>query len=137
MTNLSFYLQESHKLCAEEIITKRIILSSIAKIFDPLGLLSPVFAAFKILFQEICKKEVDSDTPLGGETMKQWRSLLEDMQNITSLSIDRCYSSGLRSLESPLIELHGFADESNKAFGGVVYLRIKSGNSVVCNLVAS
>ena len=98
-----------------------------------LGLLSLVFVAF----QEICKKEVDSDTPLGGETMKQWRSLLEDMQNISSLSIDRCYSSGLRSLESPLIELDGFADVSNKAFGGVVYLRIKSGNSVVCNLVAS
>ena len=61
--NLTSYL-------AEEIITKRIILSSIARIFDSLGLLSPVFVAFKILFQEICKKEVDWDTPLGGETMK-------------------------------------------------------------------
>ena len=69
--------------------------------------------------------------------MKQWRSLLEEMQNISNLSIDRCYSSGLRSFESPLIELHGFADASNKAFGGVVYLRIQSDNSVVCNLVAS
>ena len=96
-----------------------------------------MFVAFKILFQEICEKEVDSGTPLGVETMKQWRSLLEDMQKISRLSIDRCYSSGLRSLESPLIELHGFAYASNKAFGGVVYLRIKSGNSVVCNLVAS
>ncbi|XP_022809686.1 uncharacterized protein LOC111346678 [Stylophora pistillata] len=59
------------------------------------------------------------------------------MQNISSLAIDRCYSSELRSLESRLVELHGFADASNKAFGGVVYLRIQSGNSVVCNLVAS
>ena len=72
---------------AEEIITKRIILSFIAKIFDPLGLLSPVFVAFKILFQEISKKEVDWDTPLRRETIKQWRSLLEDMQNISSLAI--------------------------------------------------
>ena len=39
--------------------------------------------------------------------------------------------------ESPLIDLHGFADASNKAFGGVVYLRIQSGCSVVCSLVAS
>ena len=69
--------------------------------------------------------------------MKQWRSLLEDMQKISGLSIDRCYSSGLRSLESLLIELHGFAYASNKAFGGVVHLRIKSGSSVVCSLVAS
>ena len=58
--NLTSYL-------VEEIITKPIILSSIAKIFNPLGLLSQVFVAFKILFQEICKKEVDWDTPLGGD----------------------------------------------------------------------
>ena len=96
-----------------------------------------MFVAFKILFQEISKKNVECDTPLGVETMKQFRSLLEDMQDISSLAIDRCYSSELRSLESPLIELHRFADASNKAFGGAVYLRIQSGNSVVCNLVAS
>ena len=59
------------------------------------------------------------------------------MQNISSLAIDRCYSSELRSCESSVIELHGFADASNKAFGSIVYLRIQSGNSVVCNLVAS
>ena len=56
--------------------------------------------------------------------------MLEDMENISSLAIDRCYSTELRSLGSPLIELHGFADASNKAL-------IQSGNSVVCNLVTS
>ena len=90
-----------------------------------------MFVAFKILSQEISKKKVDCDTPLGVETMKQFRSLLEDMQDISSLAIDRCYSSELRSLESPLI------DASNKAFGGVVSLRLQSGNYVVCSLVAS
>lgn len=43
----------------------------------------------------------------------------------------------LNSLETPIIELHGFSDDSDKAFGGVVYVRIQSGNSVVCKLVAS
>ena len=85
---LVFTLKNLTSYLAEEIITKQIILSSIAKIFDPLGLLPPVFVAFKILLQEICKKEVDWDTPLGGEAMKQWRSLLEDMQNISSPAND-------------------------------------------------
>ena len=128
--NLTSQLTEEH-------VTKRIILSSIAKIFDPLGILSPVFVAFKILFQEICKKEVDWDTQLGGEVLKQWRSLLQDIQSISSFSIDRCYSSELNSLETSIIELHGFGDASERAFGGVVYLRIQSENSVVCKLVAS
>ncbi|KAL9969544.1 hypothetical protein ACROYT_G021769 [Oculina patagonica] len=120
--NLTSHLTEEH-------VTKRIILSSIAKIFDPLGMLSPVFVAFKILFQEIFKKEIDWDTQLGGEVLKQWRSLLQDMQNISSFSIDRCYSSELNSLETSMIELHGFGDASERTFGGVVYLRIQSGNS--------
>ena len=68
---LVFNFKNLTSFLGEEIITKRIILSSIARIFDPLGLLSPVFVAFKILFQEICKREVDWDTPLGGETLKQ------------------------------------------------------------------
>ena len=123
--NLTSQLTEEH-------VTKRIILSSIAKIFDPLGILSPVFVAFKILFQEICKKEVDWDTQLGGEVLKQWRSLLQDIQSISSFSIDRCFSSELNSLETSKIELHGFGDASERGFGGVVYLRIESGNSVVC-----
>lgn len=71
---LVFTFKNVTSYLTEEIITKRIILSSIAKIFDPLGLLSSVFVAFKILFQDICKKEVDWDTPLGGEILKQWRS---------------------------------------------------------------
>lgn len=33
----------------DEIVTKRIVLSSIAKIFDPFGILSLVLVAFKVL----------------------------------------------------------------------------------------
>lgn len=74
MQMINFTFKNVTSYLTEEIITKRIILSSIAKIFDPLGLLSSVFVAFKILFQDICKKEVDWDTPPGGEILKQWRS---------------------------------------------------------------
>ena len=65
---------------------KRIILSSTAKILDPLGIMSPVFVAFKILFQDIRKKEADWDTPLGGEILKQWRSLLRHAKHFNFLN---------------------------------------------------
>ena len=35
------------------------------------------------------------------------------------------------------VELHGFGDASEKAYGGVVYIRISTGTRVSCQLVAS
>ena len=134
---LVFTFKSLTSYLTEEIVTKRVVLSSIAKIFDPLGILSPMFVAFKILFQDICKRDVDWDAPLDGDVLERWQSLLPDIQTISSFSIDRCYSSRLNYVETPTFQLHGFGDASDKAFGGVVYLRIQSENSVVCKLVAS
>ena len=62
--NLTSYL-------TDEIVTKRIVLGSIAKIFDTLGILSPMFVAFKILFQDICEKDVDWEAPLDGDVLER------------------------------------------------------------------
>ncbi|XP_068734829.1 uncharacterized protein [Montipora capricornis] len=96
-----------------------------------------MFVAFKILFQDICKRDVDWDAPLDGDVLERWKSLLQDIQTISSFSIDRCYSSRLNCVETRTFQLQGFGDASDKAFGGVVYFRIQPENSVVCKLVAS
>ena len=49
------------------VITKRSILSVAAKIYDPLGLISPVTLRLKQMFQELCKSKVDWDEPLNDE----------------------------------------------------------------------
>ena len=36
----------------------------VAKIFDPLGIISPVTFQIKVLFQEVCKQKIDWDDPL-------------------------------------------------------------------------
>lgn len=43
--------------------TKRVMLSSIAQIFDPLGLLAPIIITAKILIQELWKLQIDWDQP--------------------------------------------------------------------------
>ena len=58
---LVFTFESLTSYLEEEVITKRVILSSIAKRFDPLGILSPLFAALKILFQ----KNLQADGRLG------------------------------------------------------------------------
>lgn len=45
-------------------ITKREILSTISKLFDPLGLLSPIIIKAKIIIQELWTVKLDWDDPL-------------------------------------------------------------------------
>lgn len=52
-----------------ENVTKRTVLSEIARLFDPLGLISPVVTLAKILFQSLwkCPTKLEWDTPLPDE----------------------------------------------------------------------
>ena len=50
--------------------TKRIVLSIIAKTFDPLGLLTPFSITLKILFQEIWRLGLDWDQVLPLDVQK-------------------------------------------------------------------
>ena len=104
---LNFNLDNLTKYLEEPVITKRVILSSIAKIFDPLGILSPLFIAMKVLFQTVCKMNVDWDTPLNDNVTNQWKLLL-DMKCTTQISIDRCYLPELNTENILFVELRGF-----------------------------
>ena len=44
--------------------TKRSILKVAAKIFDPLGVISPVTFQMKVIFQELCEQKINCDDPL-------------------------------------------------------------------------
>ena len=44
--------------------TKRHVISVSSRIYDPLGLLSPVTIQLKMLFQEICKRKIDWNSEL-------------------------------------------------------------------------
>ena len=42
-----------------DVLTKQMISSTTVKCFDPLGLISPVILQLKILFQDICRAEIN------------------------------------------------------------------------------
>ncbi|XP_062703578.1 uncharacterized protein LOC134286032 [Aedes albopictus] len=113
--------------------TKRIVLSEIARLFDPLGLVAPVIVLAKIIMQQLWKDKVGWDDPLTGENLQSWLTFRESLKYVDSVKIPRFV--GLVSVES--VEVHGFADASLRAYGAVIYLRVVSGSDVKVSLLCS
>lgn len=115
-------------------ITKRIILSETAKIFDPLGLLSPVVIQAKIFLQHLWTLKVGWDGEVPQELSKMWTSFRSDLLDLNSLEIPR-HSSCKKLIH---VELHGFSDASQKAYGACIYLRTTDiSNTIHVNLLVS
>ena len=117
--------------------TKRSLLRISAKIFDPLGFISPVTIAAKMLFQQVCAHKSDWDQPLEDDALSKWNQLPKAFEALSQLKIPRCYST--QEIPNTSLELHGFSDASEKAYAAVVHLRTTArpeGNIEVC-LVAS
>ncbi|XP_018358679.1 PREDICTED: uncharacterized protein LOC108758300 [Trachymyrmex cornetzi] len=116
-----------HHPTQTETVTKRIILSTIARLFDPLGFLSPIIIRAKILMQEVWTLRLDWDDAVPATTTNRWLSLVNDLQNLSTLSFPRWI--GLSS--NQLLEIHGFSDASPHAYAAVVYSRLTSANGEV------
>ena len=64
MDTLVFKFDDIIKLAIDLPTTKGCVLKIITKVFDPLGVLSPVFIRMKFLFQELCQDKTDWDDSL-------------------------------------------------------------------------
>ena len=107
-----------------------------AKIFDPLGLLSPFVISIKILFQTLCKSKLQWDDRLDGSLLEEWVRLEKDLVTLSQIRVPRCYS--IHKQDPILQELHGFSVASEQAYAAVVYLRsVYSDGEVVIRIVAS
>ena len=101
--------------------TKRNVVATVGRFYDPLGFISPIVIRFKLLFQELCEAKVSWDLPLEGELLRSWHSLIADLLHGQPVSIPRCYFDGVSS-EVKTYELCGFCDASTRAYAAVVYL---------------
>ena len=116
--------------------TKRSVLQFSAKIFDPLGVLSPFTTQQKILFQHLCVQGVNWDDPLEDELLKKWNQLPKELLALSQIRIPRCYISVQKGVL--LYQLHGFSDASEKAYAAVIYLRkVYTDGSIDSMLVSS
>ena len=66
-------------------MTKRSILSQIAKLFDPLGLISPITVCAKALFQELCVQKCDWDEDWPDQIKCRWVKLVSDSKDVDKI----------------------------------------------------
>ncbi|XP_046145622.1 uncharacterized protein LOC123988909 [Osmia bicornis bicornis] len=69
--------------------TKRLILSEVAQLFDPLGFVAPVIIRAKILIQELWLQELSWDDILPLHITQRWLCIKEDLTSLAKLSIPR------------------------------------------------
>ncbi|XP_063993929.1 uncharacterized protein LOC135171374 [Diachasmimorpha longicaudata] len=116
-------------------VTKRLILSEIAHIFDPLGFISPGTIKAKIIMQALWLIKVGWGDPLPMSTIRRWNQFREELSYVNLIAVPRWLQ--LDSTVSNL-QIHGFAVASNLAIGAVVYLRTeKPGTAPVISLVCA
>lgn len=115
--------------------TKRQVLRTVMKLFDPLGLLSFFVIHGKILLQDIWRTKTDWDEPISIELRNRYSRWMGVLVQLDRIRIPRCYfrhpTKGIRNLQ-----LHVFCDASEEAYACVAYLRAEINGRVECVLVA-
>ncbi|XP_037931048.1 uncharacterized protein LOC119665867 [Teleopsis dalmanni] len=110
----------TYDITKTESISKRRVLSELAQLFDPLGLLSPIIIIGKIFMQELWLRNIHWNESLPQDLHTRWQKYRQELRSISKCTFPRSVVS-LNSVSS--IQLHGFFDASERAFGAAIYVR--------------
>ncbi|KAL4104092.1 hypothetical protein QTP88_019405 [Uroleucon formosanum] len=115
-------------------MSKRLLLSDISKIFEPLGLLTPVLIKGKIFLQQLWTLRLGWDSPLSTDIVSRWKQFYHQFKELEHIRVPRT----ILDIDSPMIEIHGFADASQEAYGACVYIRsVAASGSITVSLAVS
>ena len=101
-------------------LTKRTILSRIARIYNPIGFAAAFLIRWKIGIQELWMMGQNWDQELPEEIRKKWFELFKELEELNTVEFPRCLTL-LPATGAPMLCV--FADASRKAFGACAYIR--------------
>jgi len=90
-------------------ITIRNVLSTIATIFDPLGIIGPVVIQAKLIMQSLWQLRLDWDEPLPETYANDWINFNANLQHVNQLKIP---SKIAKYKDVISVQVHCFADAS-------------------------
>ncbi|XP_071577848.1 uncharacterized protein [Temnothorax nylanderi] len=113
----SYQAQENSK-----IVSKRTVLSEVSRLFDPLGLLGPVIVTAKLLLQELWQSGCQWDESVPQHIHTRWSGFRSELANLNQLRIPRRVKF---ATDSQSVQIYGFCDASQHAYGACIYVRTK------------
>ncbi|XP_058806332.1 uncharacterized protein LOC131672852 [Phymastichus coffea] len=118
----------------ELVSTKRKLLSEVARIFDPLGLLGPLILYAKGLLLDCWRSNLTWDESLPQEIHTKWVKFADQLPEVQKFAEPRY----LRGETPTSTEIHGFCDASSRGYGAGVYIRtVDAAGRVTVRLLVS
>jgi len=114
----------------------RTVLSISARIYDVLGLVSPVVITCRILIQKIWRHKLDWDQPLPDDLNKEFWGWVSELPKLSEVKVPRHYFG--REVDPLEIQLILCSDASTKAYGANAYFRsVNREGAITVTFVAS
>ncbi|XP_055633231.1 uncharacterized protein LOC129773617 [Toxorhynchites rutilus septentrionalis] len=137
--NFTFVLKVRNDLSPyvyeERVPTKRIVLSCVMSLFDPLGFITPFTFFGKVLIQTLWRSGCDWDQTINEQAAVDWKRWTKHLVDVAKVEIPRYYFGDGLMLEYSTLQLHIFVDASESAYGCAGYFRIMAGEVPRCALV--
>jgi hypothetical protein len=121
-TKTDTFLMDPRDVIGESVegpTTKRQLLQTTAKFYDPLGLLSPVSVVGKLLFQDTWCRGLSWDEILPCDLGAPWNAWVSTLQHLKYLRVPRWVGI----VDTSHCQIHVFCDASERAYGAAVYIR--------------
>ncbi|XP_011685530.1 PREDICTED: uncharacterized protein LOC105448572 [Wasmannia auropunctata] len=115
-------------------VSKRTILSEVAKLFDPLGLIGPIIVIAKLILQELWQAGCQWDESVPQAIQSRWLRLKLQLPELNKLRVSRCIKL---DADSRRVQVHDFCDASQRAYGACIYLRTEGDNEYHVGLLCS
>lgn len=109
-------------------ITKWTVLSDIALIFDPLGLLASVVMQAKVFVQKLWLKKINWDDEISNELKEEWRNIKNALLRWSNIHVPWWIGYGENNFD---VSLHGFCDASEQMYAAACYPRPAHENGVI------
>ena len=118
-----------------DILTKRLVLQQVMKIYDPLGLVSPFTLIGKIYLRETWTRNLGWDDQLPVDLREKWVKFFISLFELEKLHLPRCLRPP-NAVGDPWLVI--LSDGSDIAYGFVAYIRwILEDSSPWCRLIMS